>query len=121
MDSMTIAKQYSAAGWSDTAAAELAHIHIGMHAKKGADRAAAQAVALAALVAPHLPAEATGHGLGGLPRPPLRRALALLLVSCLLWLSACGGGGDSGAIDEFAQPTKTTQPLNCHATPEICK
>lgn len=38
-------------------------------------------------------------------------------ILILLSLSACGGGGDSGSVEE---PTKTTQPVDCGPERKDC-
>lgn len=48
----------------------------------------------------------------------LRAAVVALIVGLLCLLQGCGGGDD---LDETADGTKTTPPLNCTTHPELCR
>lgn len=84
MTHATLVQEFAAAGWSHTAAAELAQIHLDLQAKSAAAQAAARAIATArqAVQTPApapaskpdpappaaLPAESTGRAFGRAPR-----------------------------------------------------
>lgn len=137
----TIAAEFTRAGWGDTAAGELAEIHQRLQAERHI-AAVQQRIAERAALLPNAPA---GHastsatppaGHEG-PRPPWVRLGLLAIVTCVLWLSACGGGNELTEVDrckaEFVGPFDPedhpceriasdvpTPRLDCAARPELC-
>lgn len=116
MQAPDLARQFAAAGWSHSAAAELADIHLELQRRQAAEaaqrRIAERAAVLAAADAPLTP-----HA-GRTPPWPWRRLLALAIVTALLYsLAGCGGGGSE---DEPPAHDVNTPRVDCTADPRLC-
>lgn len=111
--------QFAAAGWSATAAGELADIHLRLQA----ERAAATRIAERTALLGDAPTVTQGSG-GHQPRRlPLLRLLALIVVSTLLVLSttACGGGGSEDDLADARPPHDLRTPrVDCSTDPSRC-
>ena len=103
-------------------AGELAEIHAQlqerkvMHAQRESDLVPARKLA-ANLLAAHI-METTGSAGKEPARFPWIRVTLLIIVTSLLILSGCGGGGAEDVLEDgFVK----TPRVNCAAQPELCK
>lgn len=124
-------QQFAALGWHDTAAADLADIHITLQRRRADEQAAREIdhrlAERAALLTPIAPV-ATSAPPDTLPaaqqppRLPLLRLLALALVTGLLALSVagCGGGGTETPDEDAAGADVRTPRVHCTAEPTRC-